>query len=69
MFVSKPLTLREPTKPTVIVAPALLLLLPFALLSTDDVACVAVEVDGAARVHVSWPAILCKDIEALEVGE
>src|SRR5207237_11219 len=42
----------------IIVAPAPLLLAPFASLSTDDIARVAVVVDGAASVHVSWSASL-----------
>ena len=37
----------------VVVAPVLLLLISFASLSADDVACVAVVVDGAVSVHVS----------------
>src|SRR5436190_11333864 len=38
--------------------PALLLLILFTSLSTDDVACMAVVVDGAASIHVSWSASL-----------
>ena len=42
----------------IIVALVLLLLIPFASLSTDDVACVAVVVDGAASIYVSLSASL-----------
>ena len=42
----------------VVVAPVLLLLIPFVSLSTDDVACDAVVVDGATSIHVSWSASL-----------
>src|SRR5207253_2508804 len=42
----------------VVIVPVLLFLLLFALPSIDDVACVAIVVDGAASVHVSLSATL-----------
>ena len=42
----------------VVVASALLLLVLFVSSSVDDVACVAVVVDGAVSVHASWSASL-----------
>ena len=42
----------------VVVAPMVLLIFPLTAPPVDDVACVAVVVDGAAGVHVSWSAFL-----------
>src|SRR5437762_437377 len=52
------LTVDDAEALTIVIALALLLLLPFASLSVDDVACVAVVVDGAASVQASWSAPL-----------
>ena len=43
---------------TIVIAPVLFLFLSFAVPSIDDVACIAIVVDGAASVHASLSASL-----------